>query len=420
MLWICVPLGSPLPLLMQAIEASSAQLGLLSAAWQVTMLAQIPAALFAQKLKRRKTLWATVCLAHRLLWIAPALIPILFPQQRKLWPILLIACLSLSNLFANLGTASWSSWMADIVPPATAGHFWSFRQRILSIGLIVGTALYGWILDRPQWQNSIIGFQWVFALCALFGMIDVLVHCLVHEPDQQTHDRPLGLSLALQAPFQVPGFLQVSLLMAAWTAAQSFVGYTLGMPGFFSIVHLRENFGVTYSQASVVFLAAAVGGFLFSGKLGSWMDRSGADAVFKRLVFWAPISMAAWWFAMPGFWQFGDIRVPTSIAWMGIAATAQGVFYGGTLLCQFRLTQMCTIPEGRTVAMAVHWSLAGIGGAIGALCGGWLKGWLQSTGYSVLPAHRYPFDHLVAIHLLLAWTVVLPLCGWFQRSIRKN
>ena len=42
MFWICGPLGAPLPLLMQAVEATSTQLGVLSAAWQVAMLAQIP------------------------------------------------------------------------------------------------------------------------------------------------------------------------------------------------------------------------------------------------------------------------------------------------------------------------------------------------------------------------------------------
>ena len=53
MLWLCVPIGAPLPLLMQVVEASSTQLGLLSASWQAAMLVQIPAALFSESLRRR-------------------------------------------------------------------------------------------------------------------------------------------------------------------------------------------------------------------------------------------------------------------------------------------------------------------------------------------------------------------------------
>ncbi|MEI6873168.1 MAG: hypothetical protein WCL08_12890, partial [Verrucomicrobiota bacterium] len=64
MLWLCVPIGAPLPLLMQVMEASSKHLGLLSASWQVAMLVQIPAALWAERLNRRKYFWAAVNIPH--------------------------------------------------------------------------------------------------------------------------------------------------------------------------------------------------------------------------------------------------------------------------------------------------------------------------------------------------------------------
>jgi adenine phosphoribosyltransferase len=41
------------------------------------------------------------------------------------------------------------------------------------------------------------------------------------------------------------------------------VGYTLALPGFFSMVHLHNSFGANYSQASYLFIAAALGaGFI--------------------------------------------------------------------------------------------------------------------------------------------------------------
>lgn len=417
MFWICGPLGAPLPLLMQAVEATSTQLGVLSALWQVAMLAQIPAAFLAEGLGRRKTMWAVVTVAHRVLWAAPAVLSWLFPEAKGRLAVYLIAALGLSNLLANLGTASWTSWMADLVPPHSAGRFWAVRQRVLSVGLIVATALYGWLLDRPEWQGSLEGFQWVFALCSVCGIADVLVHWYVDEPARKTPPVWGRVRERLRAPFRVRGFLTLTLLMAVWTGAQSLLGYTLAMPGFFSMVHLRESFGATYFQASLIFITAALGAGLFTGVLGPWMDRAGAAAVFRRLLVWAPVSMMAWWLAAPGHCGVGGHVWPAAVVLMALAALAQGAFLTGAFLCQFRLTQMCTVEEGRTVAMAVHWSIAGVGGAAGAVFAGWLKGVLSAGSGLSWPGHGYAFDVLVLLHVALAWLVAFPLSGRLSREV---
>lgn len=408
MFWICAPLGAPLPLLMQAVEASSTQLGLLSAAWQAAMLAQIPAALFVERFSRRKPMWVTVTILHRILWAAPAVVPWLWPNERSLWPVALIGALSLSNLLANLGTASWLSWMADIVPVDRAGRFWAVRQSVLSIGLVLGTAWYGWLMDRHASGDSVLGFQWVFALCSVFGILDIVVHSFVHEPPMQKAAESAPVWRRLAAPFETPGFLKLTLLMAFWTCSQSLVGYTLAMPGFFGMVHLRETFGATYSQASLIFISAAIGGALFSRMLGPWMDRAGAVAVMTRLAVWTPLSMMAWWFVSPGSVQIAGQAWPVAVLWITLAASVQGALCTGALLCQFRLAQMFTTSSGRTVAMAVHWSIAGVGGAVGGMGGGWLKDVLERGGY--LSGNWHAFDVLVLLSGLLSWGAVVPLC----------
>jgi hypothetical protein len=393
---------------MQAVEASSTQLGLLSAAWQAAMLAQIPAALFVERFSQRKPMWAAVTILHRILWASPAVVPWLLPRHRDWWPVALIAALSLSNLLANLGTASWLSWMADIVPTDRAGRFWAVRQSVLSVGLVLGTAVYGWILDRYASGGAVFGFQLVFALCGVFGVLDIVVHCFVHEPPMQKAMETPPVWVRLRAPFETPGFSGLTLLMAFWTCSQSLVGYTLAMPGFFGMVHLREAFGASYSQASLIFISAALGGALFSRKLGPWMDRAGAVEVMTRLALLTPVSMLAWWCASPGVVQFAGQTWPVAVLWMTVAALVQGALCTGALLCQFRLAQMFTPSSGRTVAMAVHWSLAGVGGALGGMGGGWLKDVLEAA--RLLPHGWHAFDVLVLLSVLLSWVAVVPLC----------
>ncbi len=417
MFWLCAPLGAPLPLLMQAVNASSTQLGILSAAWQIAMLAQIPAAFIAESMKRRKPFWAIVTTLHRILWASPALLPWLFPDNRELWPVFLIAALGLSNLLANSGTASWLSWMADLVPPESAGRFWALRQLVLSLSMIVCTALYGWLLDHYAATDSpFLGFQWVFALCSLLGIADIAVHCFVHEPEHRRTQERKTCRERFASPFRNRGFTVLTAAMAGWVGAQSALGYTMGVPGFFSMVHLREAFGASYSQASMVFIAACVGAALFTPWLGSWMDRAGSQNVLTRLVFLGPISMAAWWIAKPGTWNLVGFALPAATTWMVFAALFQGAIYTGTLLCQLRLSQIYTPKEGRTLAMALHWSISGVGGALGAMGAGFLKDALPTGPLSWLPGQWHAFDLLVLLHALVAWVLVLPLMRILQNE----
>ena len=64
--WIGAAYGTPLPLFLQAVQASGLQLGLMGAVRQLALLAQLPGAFFVERLERRKTFWAVLVIAHRL------------------------------------------------------------------------------------------------------------------------------------------------------------------------------------------------------------------------------------------------------------------------------------------------------------------------------------------------------------------
>lgn len=411
MFWMSVPLGAPLPLMMQGLQASGTQLGILSASWQIATIAQIPAAFFVERLRRRKTAWIVVCLSHRILWATPALVPMLLPNRREDWTLFIISGLALSNFLANLGTASWLSWMADLVPAEIAGRFWAKRQSILSLALVVATILFGWILDAHSPEHLLEGFQWVFGLCAVFGVADIIIHSFVREAKQPPSLAISGLRNRLIEPFKIRGFGRLAFVMGLWTCSQSIVGYTLALPGFFSMVHLREAFGASHAQASWIFCCAAFGALLLTPALGRWIDSDGAPAVFMRLVTVIPFTMLGWWGAPKGTLMLGNQEMPVAIVFMAPVAMAQGGLLAGALLCQFRLTQMATCALGRTVAMAIHWSLCGVGGCVGAMLAGFIRDRIPLGCFGFLNGSWSAFDVLVLIHALIAWVCVLPFAS---------
>ncbi len=346
----------------------------------------------------------------------PALLPFLLPERRDLWPVAIIAALATSNVLGQAGTGPWQSWMADLLPPARAGRFWGLRQRILSACLVTGALVFGMTLDACSARHhEFLGFQLVFGLAALFGVSDILVHCGVYEPPP--HPRIPGETVwrRILKPLRNRDFVFLTLGMGVWTGSQAMAGYTLGLPGFFAMDYVKEALGATYSQASWLFIASGIGAVLWTPRIGHWMDHVGAAAVLKRLIAFAPIPMLGWLLVpsahlpLPGS---GTGTVPGAVLLMCAVSLVLGGLYAGAYLCQVRLTQAHTNPEGRTIAMAIHWSIAGLIASFGPLASGWIKDHIAGRTLAAWYPGGAPFSYfqlLVLLHAAIAWGVALPL-----------
>jgi len=129
------------------------------------------------------------------------------------------------------------------------------------------------------------------------------------------------------------------------------------------------------------------------------------------MVLIAPLLHVAWLFIAPGETLFG-------LSQATVLLSATGFIFGGVvagvIIAQFTLAAMLTPTQGRTMAMAVHWSIVGVISAGGPLLGGWLMNWFTAHPDAVslrLPSSM-PFTYihaLLLIHLLIVWILSLPL-----------
>lgn len=405
MLWMTVALGMPLPLLMRAVGASGFQLGLLAGTWQVAMLAQVVSALAVECFPKRKPYWAVISLIHRTLWIVPALLPVLLPRRIDLWPWIIIGALAIANMLGQAGTAPWQSWMADLLPTQRAGRFWGDRHRVLSYGLAIAALGYGFILDHDFGEaQKFLGFQIVFVLATLCGLVDICVHLTVHEPAPHPLQPELTVRQRLAAPFRQRSFLRFSLAMGVWVSAQAMLGYTIGLPGFFSMVYLKERFGVSYGQAALVFLASALGSAIWTPGIGRMIDQWGSRRVMLSILALGPITMLPWLFLTKGAVNVPLLAhpLPQPIVLLFLVSLVLGGLYSGSWVTQVRFTQLLTAPAGRTVSMGLHWTIVGLVAAWGPVTAGWIKDHFQS------PRLTY-FQFLVLLHVGITWLVALPL-----------
>lgn len=419
MVWAACIFGMPLPLFMEAIGASGLIIGLVSSFNQMAMIFQIVGALIVERMAWRKPFWASLTLLHRLLWFVPAMMPFLLPESREIYPWIMLGVILISASLANAGSAAWQSWMADLVPIRGGGQFWGLRQSWLTAASIVGVLGAGWLLDYASASSephSLHGFSLVFALAALFGLADVIIHLWVREPRAApTHaDEPLLQRVA--APLRKPAFRQFTISMGLWY-------FSVGILGAFQFVYLKRDLGFTYSMTAQLSLLAAIGGTVSGFFFGTLMDRIGSKTLCMLLVSAGPLTGISWFLLSDDIISLPLLgSLPQPMLLLGVAMVIGGAIYAGVVLCQLRLTALVSDAEGRTMAMAVHWTSVGLAGALGPIVGGAVMDWIDRNPLDVmLPLGEVPvafFHVLVVSHMLSAWLLVMPVLRRMPASDR--
>jgi MFS family permease len=418
--WAAVCLGMPITMFMKALGASGLQIGLLMTVQQLAVLGQMPATLFIERMTRRKRLWGVLAVAHRALWLVPAALPFLFDPGSSAIPKVLIWTVAASALLANASTPCWFSWMADLIPQRLSGRFWGIRQSLVMVAFLVSTFVAGRLLDffpDPASGGGFTGFAILFALAASLGMADILLHLTIPEPVPQRPDGQASLGARLLAPLKVTDFRWLTWAMGLWV-------FSAGLHASFVPVYLRETFAFSYVQLSVLPMLAAAGSILSGLPLGRLIDRIGARTVGVLLMVLAPFTGLVWFFLSPkpvhlDIPWLGAVQVPQAMLVLGVGHVLGGALYGGVGLCQVHLAGVLAPRTGRAMAMAVHWSIVGVMAALGPLLGGLCMDHLAAHPLPLRLPLDMPVSYLqvlVAVHLLVAWT----LCAQFLGRIRRK
>lgn len=400
--WMAMTVSLPLTMFLEAMGAGGTQMGLSVTVQQLAMAIQIPAALWVERLSRRKPFWAMAAIPHRLIWLIPALI-LFFPSLPATTTIYLtLFMVTLSSLLAHASVPAWFSWMADLVPVESSGRFWGLRQSVTTASFVIGMGLTGYILDKSE---GLQGFQIVFVLGALLGTADILVHLAVPEPlpHKEPHHRPLRERL--RAPWRNPDFVWLTLALGTWA-------FSASLHASFTPVFLKRTFDIEYRHLVLLPVAGALSAILSGIPIGKGIDKLGARGLGVLLMFLGPALAFFWFLLYPGSIHLGPLDLPKPIAVLLISHVLAGGLYAGIGLCQIHLINTITSRGGRTLSMAMHWSTVGAMAALGPLCGGaFMDLWTQNNWDRITPwgASFTFFQALVIIHLLIAWGLAIPL-----------
>lgn len=405
--------NGPIPLMLEKLGAGGIAIGLSATLFQLGMLAQIPAAFITERLASRKLFWVATTAVARALLAIPGIFLLFFPDQQSAIIWLTLLCIGIYSFLAQSGAPAWFSWMADLIPDSMRTSFWAKRQGVVMIASVFSVALTGWFLDLFS-ENSLAGFGWILIFAALMGVLDVVGHWFVAEPVAKPTNRARSITQRIMDPLKERDFLYFTLSMCVW-----FFG--LGFFSPFLNVYLKATFGITYTHLSLIQLTGMLSSVVASFIGGRLIERMGLRTYGLAMVVAAPLFSSVWFFLngdSTGLIPFVGM-VPQPVMVLSISSLIAGGVYAAVGMLQLNLLSTLAPDKGRTMAMAVHWTLIGIVSSFGPIAGGWIKDYFAANpiDLQLYAGTQFCYFHIILIlHAILIWAVMIPLLFKIQKK----
>jgi MFS family permease len=390
------------------LHASPTEIGLLSSIPMVANLIQPIGAMLSERSSSRHNYSLWIYGPSRILWLI-LVGGIAFSHWHTADPQVLVkgtlAIVCVTHFIGALGSASWLSWLAVLVPRRLRGRYFGIRNSAASLTSLLCVPLLGWMVSAFP-AGSIAGYGVVLLLAIVAGVISIGFQFFMVDVNPQTQaqmeesdsvpqpevnspaNSPVNLEAEAASP-PVPAlhdrnFLVFLLYLILWTFAVN-----LSAP-FFNL-YLLDNLAIDL-QAVTIYNSLQSGAnlllLLFWGQLA---DRVGNRAVLLGV---------------------GILVAVTPLLWLGTSADSDSVWLwfpllhilgGGTWaaidLCNNNLQLGVAPLKHQTHYFAIAAAVAGVSGALGTTTGGLL---VEFADYGGIPG-------LFALSAIVRLGALLPL-----------
>lgn len=376
------------------LGARDPELGLLVALPQIATVAQALAAYVLSRVERRRPVVVLACALGRgsvALW---PLLPIFFGKPSALR--IFLGLWALANICGSYGNNAWMSWMADLVPRAVRGRYFSARNNVsnlcglaLSVGAGVALDLFAGAapgLDGAADARRLKGFALIFAAAVVAGAISTWLLERQFEPPRPPRRPDVPFKDFVLGPIRDGAFRPLVLFYA-------FLWAVNGLAAPFWTPFMIEDLHLSYRFVTTLGLINGVAGLLTLPFWGRFSDRFGAKATMAVTVLVAATHPIYYLFMTPDW------------PWLLFCdAVSAGIVWGGFNLAIFNIL-LAAAPRGtgREMYYAAFNAAGGLAMAVTSVLIGGAVAWLP---------HVAPFGHpLLPRQLVFAATCVLRIAS---------
>jgi len=360
------------------LDASTVQIGLLAAIPMVVNLIQPLGAYLADRTASRHRYGLWIFAPSRLVWLVLVLGIMLFTwQQSDLHQLIYwtLGVMIVSNTFAALGSASWLSWLAALVPRQLRGRYFGWRNSAVNLTVLISLPLAGFGVSA--WPGgSIQGYGVILLLGILAGIVSISFQFFMQDVNPQiqrslpkntqriqakeaaTSNRASEQSHSVLPSFwRDTNFLVFLLYFGFWAFA-----INLSSP-FFNI-YLLDNLALDIKWVTLYNSLASGATLLMLIVWGKLSDRVGNQPLLLGI---------------------GILVALTPLLWLGIGVSSASlwfwlpllhIFIGGTWpaieLCSNNIQMEIAPIQQHSAYFAIAAAVAGGMGALGTVAGGYL------------------------------------------------
>ncbi len=356
------------------LDASTLQIGFLAAIPMLVNLIQPLGAYLADRTTSRHRYGLLIFTPSRLVWLVLVLGIMLFtwhqraPHQLIYWT---LGTVTVSYTLAALGSASWLSWLAALVPRQLRGRYFGLRNSAVNLTILISLPLAGFAISA--WPGgSIQGYGVILLLGVVAGIVSISFQFFMQDVNPQAQcslpkntrieaeetATPSERSNGAQPSFwQDTNFLVFLLYFGFWA-------FSMNLSSPFFNIYLLDNLALDIQWVTLYNSLASGATLLMLIVWGKLSDRVGNQ----------PLLLGV-----------GVLVALTPLLWLGIGASPASlwlwlpllhIFIGGTWpaieLCSNNIQMEISPIQQHATYFAIAAAVAGGTGALGTIAGGYL------------------------------------------------
>ena len=359
-----------------ALGANNFQIGILIALPYITQVAQLPAILAVERLRKRKFIGIPASFLTNLFWIPAGAVPFLMETPGSGAIFAMMAIIGFRGIFASTWTTCWVSWMSDLVPRSLVGSYygrrWVLVMSAVAVVSLAASFFVNWWSSNPLFGEPIYAYSFLLIGGALaLGISGPTIAMAASEPLMApAPDTGRSIVSTLTEPLRDRNFSHMVRFLFAWSFASN-----LALPFF--AVYMLTKLGYPLPVVIGFTVLSQFSNILFMRVWGPFADRVGSKPVLSMSASLYLLAIIAW--------PFTTLPEPHRLTLPLITAihVFAGIAAGGVMLTVGTLA-LKVAPEGReTPFLSVASIATNLGIGIGPIAGGLLADFFATHSFEI-------------------------------------
>lgn len=376
----CVTGGVLLTNFLLELGASSIEIGLLSSIPMLVNFLQPIGAHIADRTTSRHWYTLSIFTTSRLLWLVLIVSIGLFcwhpgdSHHLVLWT---LAIVLLTHILGALGSPSWVSWMAALVPHRLRGRYFGLRNSAANFTHLLFIPLLGFVV--AHWRGgSIQGYGVALSLAVVAGIVSLGFQFLISDvnpqvPTQWERGKSKQSVVPEKGSFKTllrdRNFIIFLLYWGVWMFA-----INLSAP-FFNL-YLLQDLGLSVSWVTIYSSLTAGANLLMLLVWGKLADRIGNRPLLLLVGLLVAVSPLLWL-------GIGSDRLALWV-WLPALNLLGGATWAAIDLCGNNIQMEISPTQGSSIYFAIAAAVSGLGGAFGTTVGSFFAEFAHSGSLPAL------------------------------------